>query len=573
MKLADYYNTSNISIEHKQVLLRSLVFSFTGFIFCVIGLIIDFYLGFYIVGICVLGLAVSLGACVWLCLKNRHHYFKIILLVFVNSLLLLVSYSEGQSSFAFVLFLPVILCMPFVLESKQKFHMQVFIYLLSSILCFVAAVFISPALSPWDNISAEVSRLLFYINTIFALIITVVFALIIIYSERIFKNVLYTEKTKAEEKNIIKNRFLSGTSHELRTALNGIAGAAYMLRQEKHLPQQEQHFDILSYCSDHMLNIVNEILDLEKIEAGRLELHPEICSLSKMIEEAPLPFYERMHEKKLLFRIKADERLKNLYVYADKVRMIQVMNNLLSNAVKFTEKGSIELKALLTYEDENNITIQITVIDTGIGIDEDDVANIFNSFWQVYNEKTLSERGTGLGLTISKNLLQLMQSDLVVSSKPGTGSSFSFTLKLKKAAKPVNGKVIARHQEPTLFINKKILVAEDDAINRMIAIKILELKKANVITAANGKEAVEMLSANKGIDVVLLDLEMPVMNGYEALIKMRERFPELPIIAFTAAVSDGQTEEHLKEKGFTSCIPKPFSPEIFYAKIYDSLKV
>ena len=262
-----------------------------------------------------------------------------------------------------------------------------------------------------------------------------------------------------------------------------------------------------------------------------------------------------------------------MYVYADKVRIIQVLNNLLSNAVKFTEKGSIELNALLTQEDETSVAVQITVTDTGIGIDENDLTNIFNSFWQVYNEKTLSERGTGLGLTISKNLLHLMQGDLLVSSSPGAGSSFSFTLPLKKSAKPANGKVITRHHETDLFIHKKILVAEDDAINRMIAVKILELKKANVITAINGKEAVEMLLENKGIDIVLLDLEMPVMNGYEALVKMREGFPELPIIAFTAAVNDGQIEILLKEKGFTACIPKPFLPEVFYAKIYASLKI
>lgn len=242
------------------------------------------------------------------------------------------------------------------------------------------------------------------------------------------------------------------------------------------------------------------------------------------------------------------------------------MNNLLSNALKFTDEGSVRLDAIVTKMEDKTFRLLVSVTDTGIGIEEENIEKIFSGFWQVYNERTLTNRGSGLGLSISKKLLQLMNSDLAVKSKPDEGSSFSFEIELQKTLAMYESKKTVIDKE-IMLTGMHVLVAEDDPINLIVATKILEAKKAIVHKAVNGAEVLRILEENIDIQLILMDLEMPVMNGYAAIAEIAKRYPSLPVIAFTAAILDKRTEEQLKKSGFRECISKPFEPEIFFSKV------
>ena len=245
-------------------------------------------------------------------------------------------------------------------------------------------------------------------------------------------------------------------------------------------------------------------------------------------------------------------------VLADDLRLIQVFNNLFSNALKFTDDGFVKLKASIEHKDDKYLTIDFFIEDTGIGIDKDDQKRIFESFWQVYDENTKTLNGTGLGLTICVRLLKLMGSNLVLVSEKGKGSKFSFELKLEKAPVPVVEEVVKTADKLT---GVKILLAEDNPINMMVAKKVLLSFKAKVTGAVNGKEALDQLERNPtAFNIILLDLEMPIMNGYEAIFEMRKLYPHIPVIAFTASLVDQKMLADLLASGFVDCILKPFQP-------------
>ena len=488
------------------------------------------------------------------------------MLVFVNGMLFLLSYAEGRQSFICLYYLPLIFCIPFILNDNRKYHLELFTFVMVSALSALASIFLSPENPGWEIIDSEQLKNLFYINTCITLGVTVFFALCVIYSERFFKDVLNTQLHRAEASNLMKNRFLAGTSHELRTALNGVTSAAYMLQAEEHFKTQEEHFKVLQYCSDHMINIVNEILDYDRIESGKLELNPRVFDIGRLLHDAHLPFYQVTKEKNISFISNIDEQLYNQRVFADDFRLLQVVNNLLSNALKFTDEGSVRLDAIVTKMEDKTFRLLVSVTDTGIGIEEENIEKIFSGFWQVYNERTLTNRGSGLGLSISKKLLQLMNSDLAVKSKPGEGSSFSFEIELQKTLAMYENKKTPIDKE-IMLTGMHILVAEDDPINLIVATKILEAKKAIVHKAVNGAEVLRILEENIDIQLILMDLEMPVMNGYTAIAEIAKRYPSLPVIAFTAAILDKRTEDQLKKSGFRECISKPFEPEIFFSKV------
>ena len=552
--------------DSRLVQLRSFTFALFAFISSLIALIIDLFLEMYTVALLVSMISAGLLAAIWFILNGKMRFFKLIVVVFFNAMLFVLSYVQGRETFVFLLYIPLIFCIPFILESKNNYTTELLLYVLITAACAFLSIFISPQEPIFMGINTTQHETLFLINACITISITVFFALSIIYSDRVFRDILNRKIDHAEMQNLLKNRFLSGTSHELRTAINGVTSAVYMMQSQAVNGSHDQHFRVLKYCSDHMINIVNEILDYDKIESGKLELYPRVFNIGRLLQDAPLPFLENMREKKLAFVPDIDKRLQDMYVSGDDFRIVQVINNLLCNAVKFTEHGQIALKAGLAEEDETTITCCISVSDTGIGIEQADIDKIFSGYWQVYNEKTLTNRGSGLGLSISKKLLELMESGFTVDSQPGKGSTFSFTLQLNKVSFAHIPDKKAPVQENSLE-GLEILVAEDDPVNMQVAVKILEMKKARVHKAVNGLEVLKTLSEHNTIDFILMDLEMPLMNGYDAIMRIRESYPDLPVIAFTAAIMDKQFETNLKKSGFTECIAKPFKPETFFSKI------
>ena len=253
-------------------------------------------------------------------------------------------------------------------------------------------------------------------------------------------------------------------------------------------------------------------------------------------------------------------------VLVDDVRLIQIFNNLLSNAMKFTEHGFIKLIAKCNQIDAGLISVLFFVEDSGIGIVKEDQDKIFETFGQVFNESSRKYNGTGLGLTICLRLLQLMGSSLELISESKKGSTFSFNLNLIRPASKLEKteNVVARAES---LSGLKILIVEDNQINMMIVKKMLAVEQAICSCTYNGKEALELLREDEAFDMILLDLEMPVMDGYAAIKEIKLLYPQIPVIALTASLIDNETLSHLISIGFEDCVIKPFQPQHLFTQI------
>lgn len=377
---------------------------------------------------------------------------------------------------------------------------------------------------------------------------------------------LQEAKQNAEKLADAKSQFLSHMSHELRTPLNGIIGCANLLLQDKYLPEQKDQLNILKFSSEHMLGLINDILDLSKLDADRIQLERAVVDIPRHIQKISLPFMKQADEKGVLFDLRMDDKLVRP-VLTDPMRLNQVLTNLLSNAVKFTSKGKItlEVKAIRVGSDEH--TIEFSVSDTGIGIGEDKQAQVFEQFTQADVKTTRRYGGTGLGLTISQKLVQLMGGELKLESRYHKGSRFYFTITMpvhnSRRRSFVTEAADAAPDEKLKGV--KVLLAEDNPVNMIIASKFLEKWGVNYEKACNGAEAVALFGAGN-FDMVLMDLEMPEMDGYEALNEIRKINAGIPAIAFTAAVFENM-QESLVKCGFNDYIQKPFKPQDLQAKL------
>ncbi|TAH04088.1 MAG: response regulator [Sphingobacteriales bacterium] len=374
-------------------------------------------------------------------------------------------------------------------------------------------------------------------------------------------------KEKAENAVLARTKFVSNMSHELRTPLNGIIGSTNLLLQNNWLPDQKQYFDILKYSSEHMLGLINDILDFSKIEAGKMELEKTGFSLNSLMNKLHTLFAGQFEKKGLTLTVNADEQLKELSFYGDPTRLNQVLTNLISNALKFTTSGGVSLIVKQITRNSNACSLKFMVKDTGIGIPKEKQHHIFESFAQADTATTRKFGGTGLGLSISAKIIELHGGQLQVESVHGEGSTFFFTIQLDfdyKRTSYLNEEVV---RELRSLKGMKVLVAEDNPINMLIAKAVLEKWGIEVTEAVNGKEALDMyLSGEKVFDLVLADLEMPIMDGYELLHSLRTYTKDLPIITFTAALFENM-QAHLINKGFTDYIQKPFRPEDLHRKL------
>jgi CheY-like chemotaxis protein len=381
-------------------------------------------------------------------------------------------------------------------------------------------------------------------------------------------------KERAEKAVMVKSRFLSNMSHELRTPLNGIIGTSNILLQEEFLDSQKPYFEVLKHSSEHMLHLVNDILDFSKLEAGKMELEYTAFNLREFMQKAANPFLTGPANQLVPLLLDIDESL-DMSIVADETRLKQVLNNLLANARKFTEKGQIRLTAKAESVKPQSVQVRFSIRDTGIGIPANKLRQIFDSFTQADAETTRKYGGTGLGLAISKALVEMMGGQLKVESEPGQGSDFYFTIELKIARNQKSYVNEGKAQEMINLAGLRILLAEDNPINMIVAKRFLEKWNVEVYEATNGLEALDLFAV-KEFDLLLIDLEMPEMDGAQAVREIRRKNNAVPIVAFTAAVYEDMHTD-LLHKGFTDFIHKPFRPEDLHRKIlqltaYDKLQ-
>lgn len=381
------------------------------------------------------------------------------------------------------------------------------------------------------------------------------------------ENDLILARDKESKANKAKAEFLSTMSHEIRTPLNAVIGISHILLLEDHKEEQIENLNALKFSSEHLLGLINDILDFNKIESGVLELELREFSLENILQGLQKVFQQKAKEKRINFRIKKDSELPDI-LKGDSMRLFQILTNLVNNAVKFTEEGKVTLDIEVSSQTDDKVVILFQIIDTGIGIPVNKLDKIFESFTQANSNTTREYGGTGLGLAICKKLLEIMDSKLQVKSTEGEGSVFSFEVEFEKSEKssdllPNYGN---RLQPFSSLKGLNVLVVEDYKMNILVIERFLKKWDVYHDIALDGAIAIEM-AVKKEYDLILMDLQMPVMNGYDSSREIRQNTTvhnrTIPIFALSASVSMN-VKNKITEFGMDGHISKPFNPSELY---------
>ncbi|MHA4809860.1 hybrid sensor histidine kinase/response regulator [Flavitalea flava] len=392
-----------------------------------------------------------------------------------------------------------------------------------------------------------------------------------ISSRKQWEEELVQMKEKAEQAAKAKSQFLSVMSHELRTPLNAVIGITHLLLQGHPREDQQEDLRTLQFSGESLLHIINDILDFTKLDSGKIELSAIDFNLRDLAQSLYQSFSYKAREKNIVFDIEYDVQMPFM-VKGDNFRLSQVLNNLISNAIKFTREGSVKLEVKLVETRHNTFITRFSVIDTGIGIHSEKKDKIFEQFTQADSDTTRLYGGTGLGLSISAKLVELMDSEILIQTELGKGSDFNFTIVLQKAdtadiATPV---LKAPVKNNDAFKNKIILLAEDNLFNANIARRFITGWGAEMDLVVDGQQALEF-AIRKKYDLILMDVQMPVMDGFACSRKIRKQLKDVPIIAVTASPKNEIIHEMLA-CGMNDFVSKPFKPNELRSKMLEYLE-
>ncbi|MEM6866579.1 MAG: response regulator, partial [Bacteroidota bacterium] len=365
-----------------------------------------------------------------------------------------------------------------------------------------------------------------------------------------------------------KTNFLSTVTHELRTPLYAVTGLTHLLLEENPADHQKEHLKSLKFSGDYLLNFINDILQINKIDADKLEPLNIEFKLEKVLTDVVDSLQSNANENSTTLILDYDSNIPQ-QLLGDPLKLSQVFMNLVGNALKFTKEGKVEVIAKLLRKEEDQVTLYFEVKDNGIGISEQQQKSIFESFEQGSVQINREYGGTGLGLTIVKSLLGLFDSKIHLESEVGHGSSFFFEMDLKRDTNALEEVAFELNPEEFDFKGLHVLVVEDNKINQVITKKMLNKKEITCDIANNGNQAIDLAKTN-AYDAILMDIHMPGISGEEATRQIRKFDLEIPIIALTAISLDDSLESFY-QAGCNDVVTKPFKPEVFYQKIGENI--
>lgn len=387
------------------------------------------------------------------------------------------------------------------------------------------------------------------------------------------KELAELDRQKAEQSEKFKQQFLANMSHEIRTPMNSVIGLTNLLVKSQLDEQQRKYLNVIKKSSENLLVIINDILDLSKIEAGKMVFEEIPFLIAESMDTAYHTLLFKAEEKNIAFHILIDPGVPPALL-GDPVRLNQILINLAGNAIKFTEKGSVTISAKELSRQDNQSIIEFSIRDTGIGIAAEGLNKIFESFSQASNDTTRKFGGTGLGLTISKQLIELQGGSIYVSSELGKGTTFSFKIPFHITTEEETGKGKSVSNEINVeeLRGIRILLVEDNAFNQIVAVDTLNdlLPEPVIVLAENGREALEKLS-HEDFDIILMDIQMPEMDGFEATRRIRQEMPSpkhmTKIMAMTANVTKDEVDNCFS-CGMDEYIAKPFNPQDLLGKLW-----
>jgi signal transduction histidine kinase len=378
---------------------------------------------------------------------------------------------------------------------------------------------------------------------------------------------LEKSKVKAEESDKLKSTFLANLSHEIRTPMNAIIGFSDLLLDDNLSEEfKKKYLKIIKSSGENLVSIIEDLIEMSKIDAKQITPNYKGMNIEKFVNDLYNTLKVIVPEDKKVdfYLIKSTEKVQN-DILTDEVKLRQIIVNLLTNAIKFTDRGHVSFGYTVNHEIK---TIEFRVEDTGLGISEKDLKVIFDRFRRVEDDYSISLSGLGLGLSISKAYVEMLGGKITVESFYGRGSVFNFTIPLVYDTTNIGRDLEINENVPFDFGLKTILVAEDDNINYLLLKRILELKNHTVLRARNGLEAVGISAENSAVDLIFMDIKMPVLDGYEAFEKIKQFRPDVYVIAQTAH-SSAEDKERIIKAGFSGYITKPLDKEKIYELIND----
>jgi signal transduction histidine kinase/BarA-like signal transduction histidine kinase len=550
-------NQSNRRKRYAYFVPGAMVVCFVHAIFC-------FYKGLYPPAVAMTAEFCFLWVCMYLYEKRYFNLAGFLTVFTLDVLVVAITYWEGLNTGGYLNFFPVLAAAGFMANVK-KVSAITSITVGLSLLSMLVSFFISSGQPVGISFSHDTERQLLLMNLLLNFTTVTWFAVVVLMIQRRSNSKLIAAREAAEQAALARTRFLSVMTHELRTPLNGIIGITNIINNEERLPQQQEYLKLLLQSGNHMLRMIEAILQFNKLEADKMELMPTQFHLGRLLADTCALFKIPCSEKGIALYLRANALAEN-NVLGDDTKIIQVLNNLLSNALKFTNKGSIILSADCQQQKSHELQVLFAVTDTGIGISPAEQLRIFEDFAQASSDTTRLYGGTGLGLTISKKMVELMGGQLQVESEPEKGTRFSFTLSL-----PLHDKVAASLPQVNMVAAKpnngfRILVAEDNTVNAKVLTQFLAKWHFDFDVVSNGREVIEHMQ-QKQYDMILMDLDMPIMDGLTATATLRSHNYSLPIVAFTAALIDRNEVLQLQDRGFDDCLEKPFKPQLLYEKL------